>query len=153
MTRAPTPRHLPLLLLLAFVLGGCMTGSHGRKTENLDKSLRVFNQQFESKMIDNILPLVHKEAREAFALESLEFRERVTFYETTPIDFRYYRDDQEMKTTADGPEEGYNRAIAKIRYRFVTLPGNQLRTLVLDQEWVYEDETWFVKPQIKPFLH
>ncbi len=153
MTRAPSPRRLPLLLMFAFVLGGCMTGSHGQKTETLQKSLRVFNQQFESKMTDNILPLVHKEAREAFALESLEFRERVTFYESTPIDFRYYKDDQELKTTADGPEEGYNRAIAKIRYRFVTLPGNQLRTLVLDQEWVYEDENWFVKPQIKPFLN
>jgi hypothetical protein len=155
MTRTPT---FPIrstafaALLLAALLAGCASADLNRKNEKLDKSLSIFNKQFESKMTDNVLPMIHKDAREKFALDSLEFRERVTFFETTLIDFRYYKDDKDAELTADGPEEGFNRAVAKIRYRFVTLPSNQVRTAIVEQEWLYEGEDWFVKPKVAPFL-
>jgi hypothetical protein len=156
MTRAPNfSSHGKTLaaLFLACLLAACASADYNRKTERLDKSLRVFNLQFESKMIDNVLPLIHKDEREAFAIDSLEFRDRVTFYETSPIDIRYFKDDKEAETTANGPEEGFNKVITKIRYRFVALPNNQVRTTIVEQEWVYENESWFVKPKLKPFLN
>ena len=75
MTRTPT---FPIrstafaALLLAALLAGCASADLNRKNEKLDKSLSIFNKQFESKMTDNVLPMIHKDAREKFALGGLD---------------------------------------------------------------------------------
>ena len=114
--------------------------------------MRIFNLKFESKRLDNLIPLVQDKVREDFAFKSLEFQERVTFYNSTLLDLKYYKGDQLLTLGKEGLDEGFDKAVATVRYQFIVAPGTVLQTEMVKQEWVYENEGWYVIPELEPFL-
>jgi len=140
-------------LALSFIfLFACASSEQTKKTETLNRNMRIFNLKFESKRLDNLIPLVQDKVREDFSLKTLEFQERVTFYNSTLLNLKYYKGDQLLTLGKDGLDEGFDKAVATVRYQFIVAPGTVLQTEMVKQEWVYENEGWYVIPELEPFL-
>jgi len=142
-----------VVLALSFIfLFACASSEQTEKTETLNRNMRIFNLKFESKRLDNLIPLVQDKVREDFALKTLEFQERVTFYNSTLLNLKYYKGEQLLTLGKDGLDEGFDKAVATVRYQFIVAPGTVLQTKMVKQEWVYENEGWYVIPELEPFL-
>ena len=140
-------------LALSFIfLFACASSEQTKKAETLNRNMRIFNLKFESKRLDSLVPLIQDKVREDFALKSLEFQERVTFYNSTLLDLKYYKGDQLLTPGKEDLDEGFDKAVAMVRYQFIVSPGTVLQTEIVKQEWVYENEGWYVIPELEPFL-
>jgi hypothetical protein len=140
-----------LLLLLAIV--SCETlGSKNKIQENLDKSIELFNFEFESKSFDSITRFIHPTHRANYMANSLEMTKRVTFFEATTLDIQFFKDEIPALITSKGPEEGFNRTVVTVRYQVAVLPSTKLKTLIIEQEWVLLGEQWVVIPNLNKLL-
>ncbi len=139
------------LLLLSSV--SCETLDPYYKTqENLDLSIKAFNFEFESKAIDISSRFVHPAHRANYMAKSLEMSQRVTFFEATTLDIKFFKLGVPALITSKGPEKSFDRAIVIIRYQLAVLPSTKLKTLVVEQEWVLEGKQWVVIPDLSKFL-
>ena len=145
------PRVFFLLLLLAFV--SCQTlDPHYKIQENLTLSIEAYNFEFESKALKSSARFVHPSIRSHYMAKSLEITQRVTFFEATNIETKFFKNDVPAVLPLEGPEEGFTRAIVTIRYQVAVLPRTKLKTLLVEQEWVLHQGQWVVIPDLKTLL-
>ena len=146
-----TRRVFFFFLLLTFV--SCHTlDPHYKTQENLDLSIEAFNFEFESKALESSARFVHPSFRSKYMAKSLEITQRVTFFEATNIETKFFKNDVPAVLTLEGPEEGFTRAIVTIRYQVAVLPRTKLKTLLVEQEWVLHQGQWVVIPDLKTLL-
>jgi hypothetical protein len=120
--------------------------------ENLTKSIEAYNDEFESKGMNSSARFVHPDHRSDYMQKSPEMSKRITFFEATTLDIKFFKDDLPAAKTPEGPEEGFNRTIVTIRYQIAVLPKTKLKTLIIEQEWVLFGEQWVVIPDFDAFL-
>ncbi|MBT6854788.1 MAG: hypothetical protein HOA09_04285 [Nitrospina sp.] len=142
-----------IFFLLLFASVSCETLDPYYKTqENLDLSIEAFNFEFESKAMDISSRFVHPTHRASYMGKSLEMVQRITFFEATILNIKFFKDGAPVAITAKGPGEGFNRAIVVIRYQLAVLPSTKVVTRLVEQEWVLEGEQWLVIPDLDIFL-
>ena len=90
--------------------------------------------------------------RREFLMESLKVQEKVTFYDSSILDIQYFNDNGPIKQTTEGAEIEFNKVIVTMRYQISVLPSNRLKTIMLDQVWVYNEEQWRVEPDLDVFF-
>jgi hypothetical protein len=78
--------------------------------------------------------------------------QRITFFEATILNIKFFKDGAPVAITAKGPGEGFNRAVVIIRYQLAILPSTKVVTRLVEQEWVLEGEQWLVIPDLDIFL-
>ena len=145
------PRVFFLLLLLAFV--SCQTlDPHYKIQENLTLSIEAYNFEFESKALKSSARFVHPSIRSHYMAKSLEITQRVTFFEATILDIKFFKNEIPAVTTPKGPEEGFTRTIVTIRYQVAVLPSTKLKTLTIEQEWVLHRGQWVIIPDLNSLL-
>ncbi len=76
----------------------------------------------------------------------------MTSYDRSTVDIQYLDGDQPVKITTEGPEKEFDKAIVTLRYQISVLPSNQLKTIMLDQVWVLNNELWQVEPNLGVLL-
>lgn len=86
--------------------------------------------------------------RKEFLIDSDEVKEKVTFYDRGIVNIQYFDDDQLVKKTAEGAEKEFNKAIVTLQYQFSVLPSNQVKKVLLDQVWVWNEVQWQVEPDL-----
>ena len=142
-----------ILFLLLFVSVSCETLDPYYKTqENLDLSIEAFNFEFESKAMNISARFVHPAHRANYKAQSLEMTQRITFFEATILDIKFFKNGAPVVITSKGPEKGFNQAIVTIRYQLAILPSTKLVTRLVEQEWVLEGEQWLVIPDLSTLL-
>ena len=142
-----------IFFLLFFASVSCETLDPYYKTqENLDLSIEAFNFEFESKAMNISSRFVHPTHRASYMAKSLEMIQRITFFEATILDIKFFKDGAPVAFTAKGPGEGFNRAVVIIRYQLAILPSTKVVTRLVEQEWVLEGEQWLVIPDLDMFL-
>jgi len=153
-------RH-PLLYILShkiFVLffilfcTACAHYSKVDKKDDLQAKTYQFNKRFESKMMDLSAAYLPINKRRQFLIDSLKIKKNVTFYESSILDMQLFNDDLPVQIKTDGPDKEFNKAIVTVRYQLSTLPSNQLRTILVDQIWQWENDDWFVDPKLEEFF-
>jgi hypothetical protein len=143
-----------IFFLLLFTSVSCETMDQYYKTqENLDLSIEAFNFEFESKAIDISARFVHPAHRASFLAQSLELTRRITFFEATILDIKFFKNGVPAVITSKGPEKGFNRALVSIRYQVAVLPSTKLVTRLVEQEWVLERGQWLTIPDLSGLLH
>ena len=95
---------------------------------------------------------VHPAHRANYKAQSLEMTQRITFFEATILDIKFFKIGVPVVTTSKGPEKGFNQAIVTIRYQLAILPSTKLVTRLVEQEWVLEGEQWMVIPDLSTLL-
>ncbi len=137
-----------LLLLLASV--SCKTLDRYHKIqEDLDLSIKVYNLEFESRVIDMSARFVHPTYRSEYMAKSPEMVKRITIFEAAVLDIKLFNDGVPL---AGLSEKDFNRAIVVIRYQMAILPSTKLQTLLIKQEWLLYQGQWVIIPDLKAFL-
>ncbi len=148
-----TSRQKIIFLFLIFTSVACETLDRYYQTqEDLDLSIKAFNFEFESKAIDSSTRFVHPNHRAHYIAKSLEMTQRVTFFEATTLDIKFFKNTLPAVITPKGPEDGFDRAVVTIRYQVTVLPSVKLKTRVIEQEWVLHNDNWFTIPDLDKFL-
>ncbi|MZH02244.1 MAG: hypothetical protein F3745_02240 [Nitrospinae bacterium] len=151
MLKPNRPRSYTAFLFLLIILSAsCKTFDPFLKSqEELDLSIKAYNLEFESKSIDRSARLVHPEHRSQYLAKSLEVTKRITFFEATTLDMKFFNNGVPTTSTSD---EGFDRAIVIIRYQLAVLPSTKLKSLIFEQEWVRYQDQWFTIPDLDAFL-
>ena len=141
-----------LICLSMSLFSACAQYSKMKLQDDLQTNIYQFNKRFSGKMMDISVPYVLLDKRRKFLTESLKIKEKVTFYDSSILDIQYFNGNQPVKITTKGAEKEFDKAIVTWRYQISVLPSNQLKTIMLDQVWVYNEEQWLVEPDLDVFF-
>jgi hypothetical protein len=151
----PFPRNWIVVFWIAVSLtltGGCATDTE-KSLENLDKTLLIYNNAFESKDPSGGSGYVLNEYRMDYLLKYSQIRDRVTFYETQTINMAYFKGGKPLEVDEEGDEEDViDEAIVTMRYNVSISPSNRVKTFIHEQRWKLEKENWLLEPNLKPFF-
>ena len=95
---------------------------------------------------------VHPANRASYMDKSLELTQRITFFEATILNIKFFKNGVPVALTPKGPEKGLNRAIVIIRYQVAVLTSTKLVNRLIEQEWVLEGGQWLVIPDLSALL-
>jgi hypothetical protein len=133
--------------------GGCATDSE-KTLEDLDKTLLIYNNAFESKDPSGGSGYVLNEYRMDYLLKYSKIRDRVTFYETQTLNMAYFKGGKAMDIDPEEEDEdAIDEAIITMRYNVTISPSNRVKTFIHEQRWKLEEESWLLEPNLKPFLN
>jgi hypothetical protein len=126
--------------------------SIGERQEDLQAKIHQFNKRFEAKMMDLSAAYLPLNKRRQFLIDSLKIKENVAFYDSSVLDVQLFNNDLPVQIKSNGPGTEFNKAIVTMRYQMSLLPSNQVKTIIVDQQWLLEDEEWFVDPKLDNFF-
>ena len=136
-------------LLLLF--GGCASDS-AKNLERLDKTLRIYNNAFESKSEDGGSAYVLNDYRMDYLLKYGEVQNRVSFFQAQTLNVAYFKGGKPLEIDTEDPEKEIDEAVVTMRYKVAISPSNRLKTFIHEQRWKREGETWRLEPNLKPFI-
>ena len=94
---------------------------------------------------------VHPANRASYMDKSLELTQRITFFEATILNIKFFKNGVPVALTPKGPEKGFNRAIVII-HQVAVLPSTKLVNRLIEQEWVLEGGQWRGIPDLSALL-
>ena len=131
---------------------GCASNTENNM-EQLDKTVRVYNNAFESKGEDGGSSYVLNDYRMDYLLKYGEIQGRVSFFQTQTLNIAYFKGKKPLEINADDPEGEIDEAVITMRYKVTISPSNRLKTFIHEQHWKREGEIWRLEPNLKPFLN
>lgn len=131
---------------------GCASGS-SKSLERLDKTLRVYNNAFESKAEDGGSAYVLNDFRMDYLLKYSEIQSRVSFFKAQTLNVAYFKGGKPLEIDTEDPEKEIDEAIITMRYQVAISPSNRLKTFIHEQRWKLQGETWLLEPNLKPFIN
>lgn len=140
--------------LFGLVFAGCISDkSHIESYNKLQRNSLVFNEAFKNKRSDPMEMLIPVDIRDKFMEEFHEIKKRVTFDEVEIVKIAYFKDGTLLQPSRLGPEEDFDEAEITLRYQVVVSPSNSLKTIMLKQKWVKENDDWVIIPNLDPFFN
>jgi len=122
--------------------------------EDLEKSIKLFNRDMESKSVQKASIFVLMDKREEFLTQMHGLKDKLSFFESNIINIKFYKDDVPIKIDSNGrPEDRPNQTVVVIRYKLSILPSTKLKTQIVSQEWVLQNEKWYVIPNLDQFIN
>ncbi len=131
---------------------GCATTTE-KNLERLDKTLRIYNNAFESKAESGGSSYVLNDYRMDYLLKYGEIQGRVSFLEAQTLNIAYFKGGKPLEISAEDPEGEIDEAVITMRYKVTVSPSNRLKTFIHEQHWKLDGETWQLEPNLKPFLN
>ena len=151
----PLPKNWIALFSIALSLalvGGCASDS-AKSLERLDKTLRIYNNAFESKAEDGGSAYVLNDYRMDYLLKYGDVQNRVSFLQAQTLNVAYFKGGKPLELSTDDPEKEIDEAIITMRYKVTISPSNRLKTFIHEQRWKLDGEAWLLEPNLKPFIH
>ncbi len=130
---------------------GCASTTE-KNLENLDKTIRIYNNAFESKSDDGGSGYVINDYRMDYLLKYGDIQGRVSFLQSQKLNIAYFKNGKPLEINDDNPEGEVDEAVITMRYKVTISPSNRLKTFIHEQRWKLEGETWRLEPNLKPFL-
>lgn len=150
----PFPKLLTACwIAVSFILtGGCASDSL-KNLERLDKTLRIYNNAFESKAEDGGSAYVLNDYRMDYLLKYSEVQNRVSFFQAQTLNVAYFKGGKPLEVDTEDPEKEIDEAVVTMRYKVAISPSNRLKTFIHEQRWKREGETWRLEPNLRPFIN
>ncbi len=144
-----------IALSLTLVWGCASTSDYDyeESLENLDKTIRIYNNAFESKSDDGGSGYVQNDFRMDYLLKYGEIQHRVSFFQAQTLNIAYFKGGKPLEIDEDEPELKIDEAVVTMRYQVAISPSNRLKTFIHEQHWKLEGETWLLKPNLQPFIN
>ncbi len=126
-----------------------------KRLEQFSEATRVYNSAFERKSETGGATFVKKEMRSDYLMTYLNLIEKISFFGSQPLDQTYLMDGEivDINEGKPNPKIDFNQVVITLRYRYVMLPDNRLRTKVHKQHWYYNGKKWEIEPNLTPFLN
>jgi len=133
------------------LVGGCASTSE-KDLERLDKTLRIYNNSFESKAESGGSAYVLNDYRMDYLLKYGEIQSKVSFLDSQTLNVAYFKDGKPLEIDEENPEGEVDEAVITMRYKVAISPSNRLKTFIHEQHWKLKGITWLLEPNLKPFL-
>ncbi len=130
---------------------GCASTTE-KNLERLDKTLRIYNNAFESKSEDGGSGYVLNDYRMDYLLKYGDIQGRVSFLQAQTLNIAYFKGGKPLEINDDNPDGEIDEAVITMRYKVTISPSNRLKTFIHEQRWKLNGETWRLEPNLKPFL-
>jgi hypothetical protein len=140
-----------LITLSLTLVWGCASDTK-KNIERLDKTLRIYNNAFESKAENGGSAYVLNDYRMDYLLKYGDIQGRVSFLQAQTLNIAYFKDGKPLEINDDNPDGEIDEAVITMRYKVTISPSNQLKTFIHEQHWKLEGVTWRLEPDLKPFL-
>jgi hypothetical protein len=144
-------RTFSLILSLTLVWGCASTTE--KNLERLDKTLRIYNNAFESKAEDGGSGYVINDYRMDYLLKYGDIQGKVSFLQAQTINVAYFKDGKPLEINDENPEGEMDEAVITMRYKVTISPSNRVKTFIHEQHWKLIGVTWQLEPNLKPFLN
>jgi hypothetical protein len=138
-----------ITLSLALVWG-CASNTE-KNIERLDKTLRVYNNAFESKAEDGGSGYVLNDYRMDYLLKYGEIQGKVSFLQAQTLNIAYFKGGKPLEINEENPEGEIDEAVITMRYQVTISPSNRLKTFIHEQRWKLTGDKWLLEPNLKPF--
>ena len=93
--------------------------------EDLDKTLRIYNNAFESKSDDGGSGYVQNDFRMDYLLKYGEIQHRVSFFQAQTLNVAYFKGGKPLEIDEDDPELKIDEAVVTMRYQVAISPSNR----------------------------
>jgi hypothetical protein len=130
---------------------GCASTTE-KNIERLDKTLRVYNNAFESKSEDGGSGYVLNDYRMDYLLKYGDIQEKLSFLQIQTLNIAYFKDGKPLEINDDNSNGEIDEAVITMRYKVTISPSNRLKTFIHEQRWKLKGVTWLLEPDLKPFL-
>ena len=156
-----TPSRNPAVLLWVFaaVLGlqacALMPTAPEKRLEELEVIAKAYNNSFESRHPSGGVTYVRDDLKSNYLMKYAQLKDKVTFGRIQRINQALYKDDELVPLTQQvlkAEKPPFNKAVITMRYELVVKPGNQVKTLVHDQQWQLVNGRWMLVPDLDPFM-
>ena len=131
---------------------GCASTTE-KSLEQLDKTLRIYNNAFESKSESGGSGYVLNDYRMDYLLKYGDIQGRVSFLQAQTLNIAYFKGGKPLEINADDPEGEIDEAVITMRYKVTISPSNRLKTFIHEQRWKLDGLAWRLEPNLKPFLN
>ena len=139
------------LLVLLFLVSCGTINPFMQSYEELDKKIKLFNLEFESKALNRCSRFVHPDLLKEFQRKSLDFQKNVTILSTTTLDIKIFKDGKPINNSSVLETE-FDKAEILIRYQLSVLPSTKIKTITVKQEWVKLNDIWFAILNLDSFI-
>lgn len=142
-----------LICLSTPLFSGCAQMSQysiAEKETGLQTNISQFNKRFEGKMMDLGAAYLPAKKRRRFMEDSLKVKEKITFYDSSILETQLFEDELPVQMKANGPD--FNKAVVTMRYQLAILPSNRLKTILVDQIWLWEKQAWRLHLDLEEFF-
>jgi hypothetical protein len=139
------------IAMLLPLIWGC-TSATEKNLEQLDKTVLIYNNAFESKSEDGGSAYVQNDYRMDYLLKYGEIQTRISFFQIQTLNVAYFKSKKPLEINDDNPEGEIDEAVITMRYQVAISPSNRLKTFIHEQHWKLDGETWLLEPNLKPFL-
>jgi len=140
------------LILSVTLAWGCASTTE-KNLERLDKTIRIYNNAFESKAEDGGSGYVINDYRMDYLLKYGDIQGKVSFLQAQTINVAYFKDGKPLEINDENPEGEMDEAVITMRYKLTISPSNRLKTFIHEQHWKLIGVTWQLEPNLKPFLN
>jgi len=140
------------LILSVTLVWGCASTTE-KNLERLDKTIRIYNNAFESKAEDGGSGYVINDYRMDYLLKYGDIQGKVSFLQAQTINVAYFKDGKPLEINDENPEGEMDEAVITMRYKVTISPSNRLKTFIHEQHWKLIGVTWQLEPNLKPFLN
>ncbi|MBC8282956.1 MAG: hypothetical protein H8E32_04025 [Nitrospinae bacterium] len=153
--KSPTITEIRFLLTLLFLFtSACGTLDPFKQSQKeLDIKIKAFNFEFESKALERSARFVHPDHLKEFQKNSLNIRKRVSILEASTLDLKFLKGDKPAPSTSSIFEADFDKVELTVRYQLSILPSTKVKTIFVTQEWVMLNDSWYVIPDLDPFLN
>ena len=93
-----------IALSLTLVWGCASTSDYEESLEDLDKTIRIYNNAFESKADDGGSGYVQNDFRMDYLLKYGEIQHRVSFFQAQTLNIAYFKGGKPLEISEDEPE-------------------------------------------------
>jgi len=129
-----------------------MPKSHQKDFENLERIIKIYNNEFESKSDRAGTTWVRDDLKADYLTKIKEVYEKTTFLNSQILSITFKNQGKSVSQKGSNPSEDFDEAIVAIRYEFVRSPSVSLQDKIIKQHWVKEGDVWKIVPDLSVFL-
>ncbi len=159
MKRSTLSSCVPCFCLAAFLFAlfasGCSTlmpDEHARNYEQLERIMRLYNNEFESRSDRAGAMWVKDEFKGQYLTQVKEIQDRVNFVNSQIISVTFSKAGKPIAQSESRPQMDFDEALVLNRYEYVVSPSVSLKTRTIEQRWVLIGSGWKLIPNLSAFF-
>lgn len=141
-------------MLLFLINSSCGTLAPFKQSQKeLDIKIKTFNFEFESKAFKRSSRFVHPDHLTNFQKKTLEIERKVSILGASTLNLKFIKGGEPIASAPSLLETDFDEAELMVRYQLSVLPSTKVKTILVKQEWVRLNNSWYVIPDLEPFLN
>lgn len=146
---------IPAMMFLLFSSAcSMMQKDHEDDYENLNRIMKLYNNEFESKSDRAGAMWVKHDMKSDYLIQAKEVFSRINFVDSQVLNVVFKKSGKMVQNNGGAPGNDFDEALVLIRYEYVLSPSVSVKTKMVKQRWIMlPDGAWNLVPDLTVFLN